>query len=113
MRLYLRLIISYYKNIVNKILELLKDISQLVFSNISFFAGCKKGTEDKEYNCNLLVENTNKEQEILKLVNDKAVSIRHDLAQRTRYQLRTVPTLTFFLDDSLDYLENIDQLLKE
>ena len=55
---------------------------------------------------------TNKEQEILKLVNDKAVSIRHDLAQRTRYQLRTVPTLTFFLDDSLDYLENIDQLLK-
>ena len=55
---------------------------------------------------------TNKEQEILDLMNEKSVSIRHDLAQRTRHQLRTVPTLTFFLDDSLDYLENIDQLLK-
>jgi ribosome-binding factor A len=55
---------------------------------------------------------SNKEQEILQLMNDKSVSIRHDLAQRTRHQLRTVPTLTFFLDDSLDYLENIDQLLK-
>lgn len=55
----------------------------------------------------------NKEQEILDLMNEKTVSIRHDLAQRTRYQLRTVPTLTFFLDDSLDYLDNIDQLLKQ
>ena len=54
-----------------------------------------------------------KEQEILNLMNEKTVSIRHDLAQRTRHQLRTVPTLTFFLDDSLDYLENIDQLLKK
>ena len=54
---------------------------------------------------------SNKEQEILQMMYEKSVSIRHDLAQRTRHQLRTVPTLTFFLDDSLDYLENIDQLL--
>ena len=30
-----------------------------------------------------------------------------------RFQLRKVPELTFYLDDSLDYLENIDNLLAE
>ena len=55
---------------------------------------------------------SDKEKEYLDLVNERSVSIRHELAQRTRHQLRTVPTLTFFLDDSLDYIENIDNLLK-
>ena len=48
----------------------------------------------------------------IQLVNDRQAAIRHDLAARTRYQLRTVPSLTFYLDDSLDYLERIDELLK-
>ncbi|MCF8299149.1 MAG: 30S ribosome-binding factor RbfA [Saprospiraceae bacterium] len=39
--------------------------------------------------------------------------IRHQLAQRVKHQLRTVPVLQFFMDDSLDYIENIDKLLKE
>ena len=30
---------------------------------------------------------------------------------RVRYQLRKTPELMFFLDDSLDYIENIDTLL--
>ncbi len=37
--------------------------------------------------------------------------IRHDLAQRVRLQLRRVPNLVFFIDDSLDYIEKIDQAL--
>jgi ribosome-binding factor A len=55
---------------------------------------------------------SDKEKEYLDLVNERSVAIRHELAQRTHHQLRTVPTLTFFLDDSLDYIENIDNLLK-
>ncbi|MCQ2350518.1 MAG: 30S ribosome-binding factor RbfA [Paludibacteraceae bacterium] len=51
-------------------------------------------------------------QELLDFINSKTVSIRHDLAARTRFQLRTVPTLTFYKDDSLDYIDNIDKLLK-
>lgn len=39
--------------------------------------------------------------------------IKHELSQRTRNQLRRVPELLFFLDDSLDYIENIDKSLKE
>jgi len=38
--------------------------------------------------------------------------IRHKLAQRTRHQLRRVPELHFFVDDSLDYIEGIDNALK-
>ncbi len=38
--------------------------------------------------------------------------IRHELAQRTRHQLRRMPELSFYLDDSLDYIENIDASLR-
>ena len=40
-------------------------------------------------------------------------TIRYELSQRVRYQLRKTPELSFFLDDSLDYIENIDSLLKK
>ncbi|MEM0931887.1 MAG: 30S ribosome-binding factor RbfA [Bacteroidota bacterium] len=40
------------------------------------------------------------------------VLIRHDLAQRTKNQLRRVPELLFFLDDSLDYIDKIETSLK-
>jgi ribosome-binding factor A len=35
------------------------------------------------------------------------------LGQRVRLQLRKIPELTFFLDDSLDYLDKIDSLLRQ
>ncbi len=38
--------------------------------------------------------------------------IKHELAQRTKNQLRRVPELLFFLDDSLEYIEGIEQSLK-
>ncbi|MDD6778339.1 MAG: 30S ribosome-binding factor RbfA [Bacteroidales bacterium] len=50
--------------------------------------------------------------EIIESVNHNARSVRYDLAQRVRYQLRKTPELSFFIDDSLDYIEHIDNLLK-
>ena len=38
-------------------------------------------------------------------------SIRHQLAQQVRYQLRRCPELKFHIDDSLDYIDHIDELL--
>lgn len=38
--------------------------------------------------------------------------IRHELAQRTKNQLRRMPQLDFFIDDSLDYIDGIEQSLK-
>ena len=54
---------------------------------------------------------SDKGQELLDSINKSAKTVRYDLAQKVRYQLRKTPELSFFLDDSLDYLENIDNLL--
>ncbi len=43
----------------------------------------------------------------------KSKHIRHELGNRIRHQLRSVPELHFFLDDSLDYIDKIDRLLKQ
>jgi len=51
--------------------------------------------------------------ELIKNIRDNTKMIRHEIAARVRFQLRKMPELTFFLDDSLDYAENIDALLKK
>ena len=53
-----------------------------------------------------------KGEEIVKNINANMKSIRYELGTRVRFQLRIIPELKFFLDDSLDYLERIDELLK-
>ena len=52
-----------------------------------------------------------KSEEIIKNVNANMKSIRFELGTRVRHQLRIIPELKFFVDDSLDYLERIDELL--
>ena len=52
-----------------------------------------------------------KAADMLESIRDNAKTIRYELASRVRYQLRKTPELMFFLDDSLDYIENIDTLL--
>lgn len=49
--------------------------------------------------------------EILENINKQARSVRYELAQKVRLVLRKCPELQFYLDDSLDYIENIDRLL--
>ena len=52
-------------------------------------------------------------QEIVDGVNKNVKTIRYALAQRVRNQLRKTPELVFYIDDSLDYIEHIDKLLKK
>ena len=54
-----------------------------------------------------------KGDELLKNINANEKSIRYDLGTRVRNQLRIIPELRFFIDDSLDYIEHIDELLKK
>jgi ribosome-binding factor A len=54
---------------------------------------------------------TDRANEILEAVKSNAPLIKHDLSQRVKLQLRKVPNLTFFIDDTLDYLEKIDNAL--
>ena len=39
--------------------------------------------------------------------------MRHDLSQRMKKQLSKIPQLSFYIDDSLNYIENIEKELKE
>ena len=52
-----------------------------------------------------------KSAEILENINAQSKSVRYELAQIVRQVLRKCPELQFYLDDSLDYIENIDKLL--
>ena len=54
-----------------------------------------------------------KAEEIIKNITANEKTIRYDLGTRVRNQLRIVPELRFFIDDSLDYIEHIDELLKK
>ena len=51
-------------------------------------------------------------QEILDEINLIKFKIKHELAQRTKHQLRRMPDLDFFVDDSLDYIEKIEKSMK-
>ena len=52
-----------------------------------------------------------KSADILANIQRQAKTVRYDLAQAVRQVLRKCPDLQFYLDDSLDYIDNIDRLL--
>ena len=54
-----------------------------------------------------------KGKELIEAIETNKRTIRYDLGQRVRLQLRRIPELIFYLDDSLDYVENINQLLSK
>lgn len=54
-----------------------------------------------------------KGEEILKNVTKSASQIRYELGTRVHNQMRIIPELRFHIDDSLDYIEHIDELLKK
>ena len=51
------------------------------------------------------------QEKILDTVKDHLPKIRYELGQKIRNQLRIIPELAFFIDDSYDYIDNIDKLL--
>ncbi|MCB4798241.1 30S ribosome-binding factor RbfA [Neotamlana laminarinivorans] len=53
-----------------------------------------------------------KSKELLEGIRSNTPLIRHELAQRTKNQLRRMPNLEFFIDDSLEYIDNINKSLK-
>ncbi len=51
-------------------------------------------------------------EELFESANMQVKTIRHELGRRVRNQLRLVPELQFFIDDSMDYADRIEKLLK-
>ncbi len=52
-----------------------------------------------------------KGKEILENIKRQSKTVRYELAQAVKSVLRKCPDLQFYLDDSLDYIDNIDRLL--
>ena len=50
--------------------------------------------------------------ELLEGIRFNAPLIKHELSQRTKHQLRRMPQLIFYIDDSLEYIDQIDKSLK-
>ena len=53
-----------------------------------------------------------KAKELIEGIRSNQPLIKHELSQRTKNQLRRVPELEFYIDDSLEYIDRIDKSLK-
>lgn len=62
--------------------------------------------------CYLSVFPTGKSDEIIEKLSKNIRELRYQLGTRIKNQVRKIPELALFLDDSLDYIDNIDNLLK-
>lgn len=49
----------------------------------------------------------------LQVVKEKSFDIKKELTARVRHQLRSMPQLTFFVDDTLEYVDKMEQLFKD
>ena len=54
-----------------------------------------------------------KKEKAIEAINQNKKTIRHELGKRIRNQLRAIPDLDFYIDDSLDYADNINKLLND
>jgi ribosome-binding factor A len=55
----------------------------------------------------------NQGEDLIGPVNEHSKTIRSLLGQNIRHQVRVIPELSFYIDDSMDYVEKIDQLLRK
>jgi len=108
----------------NKIARLLqKDLSEILQINSRTYYGGSMVTVTrvrvspdlalaKTY-VSIFVTGQGDKASVLKNINLHVKEIRRDLGNRVKNQLRIIPDLEFILDDSLDYIENIENLLKK
>lgn len=85
-----------------------------VFGNMLFTVTTVRITEDlsiaKVYLSIFPVKDT---EDLLKKIKEKTTFFRNILAKKIRHQIRVIPELYFFIDDSADYADEINRLLKE
>jgi len=108
----------------NKIARLLqKDISEILQLNSRVYYGGSMVTVTKvrvspdlalaKTYVSIFVTGKGDKASVLQNINLHVKEIRRDLGNRVKNQLRIIPDLEFILDDSLDYIENIENLLKK
>ena len=105
----------------NKVARLIqKELSEIFVAQTRLMRGvlvsvsvCRISPDMSVCRVYLSVFPSEKAREIVDNINANQKQVRYELGNRMRHQLRIIPELKFFVDDSLDYIENIDHLLRQ
>ena len=76
-------------------------------------AGCRISPDLSICTAYLSIFPPERADELMANITANEKTIRYELGTRVRNQLRIIPELRFFVDDSLDYIAHIDELLKK
>jgi len=101
--------------------EIQKDLAEIIRSKgMAFFdgamvsvSGVKISPDFSVAKVYLSIFPSSKTEKAMQTINDNYKSIRGEMGAKIGKQMRIVPQLTFFVDDSLDYVEHIEELLKK
>ena len=101
--------------------EIQKDLAEIIRSKgMAFFGGAMVTVSEVRVSPDLSIAKTYvsifpsaKAEDIMERLGEETSRLRGELGRRVAKQLRIVPELAFYLDDSLDYVEHIDELLKK
>lgn len=101
--------------------ELQKDMAEIIRSKgMSFFDGAMVSVSGVKISPDLSVAKiyvsifpSGKAGPVMKILEDNLRLFRGELGNKVAKQLRIVPEICFFIDNSLDYVEHIEELLKK
>ena len=101
--------------------ELQRDLAEIIRSKgMAAFGGAMVTVSEVRVSPDLSVAKvyvsifpSEKQEEVMKLLEENNKAIRGELGRKVAKQLRIVPELDFYLDTTLDYVEHIEELLKK
>ena len=104
------------KQVASEILKELNDIFLKMGLNMQdggmvSIASVKVTPDLYEARVYLSLFKVNKPELALEKFKERSSEIRGELGNRMRHQLRSIPQLTFYIDDTLDYVFKIEELL--
>lgn len=101
--------------------ELQRDLAEIIRSKgMAAFGGAMVTVSEVRVSPDLSIAKvyvsifpSDKQEEVMKLLDENNKAIRGELGRKVAKQLRIVPELDFYLDTTLDYVEHIEELLKK
>ncbi|MBO4610637.1 MAG: 30S ribosome-binding factor RbfA [Bacteroidales bacterium] len=101
--------------------ELQRDLAEIIRSKgMAAFGGAMVTVSEVRVSPDLSIAKvyvsifpSEKQQEVMKLLEENNKALRGELGRKVAKQLRIVPELDFYLDATLDYVEHIEELLKK
>lgn len=101
--------------------ELQRDMAEIIRSKgMAMFGGALVSVSGVKVSPDLSVAKiyvsifpSDKAESVMNILEENSRALRGELGNRVGRQLRIVPEITFFRDDSLDYVEHIEELLKK